>query len=343
MGVTFKNRLLPHSTVIQNRVIALWALSEAGFGGIMHLLKIPFSGIAIVGLSVFFVSLLAFFSKGSYRTIIKASIIVLLIKMAVSPHSPAPAYFAVWFQGMLGWMLFSVFSFNRVSLVFYAVIALLESAFQKILVLTVYFGMSIWDSINVFTGFVMQQFGFQGEVEISRWLIGAYFLLYTLGALLFAYMTIKVMKTFNTDFSGLKEAFNDFQDTQKTVGKKKKFIGKRTWLGIILLFVLSIIVFINPTAGWKKAMYIFFRSVLVIVAWYILVAPLIKRIFEYFLQKKKKKFATEVANIIDSFPLLKSIAWFAWQKYHPLKGIKNLEQFLSAVIYLSLSFEKDET
>lgn len=343
MAATLKDRQLSNSTVIQNRIIALWALSEAGFGGVMHLLKIPFSGIAIVGLSVFFISLLAYFSNGSYRAIIKATILVLLIKMAVSPHSPAPAYFAVWFQGIFGWLVFSAFRFNRVSLAFFAVIALMESALQKVLVLTIYFGMSIWDSINLFTDFVVKQFGFHGNIEMSKWLIGTYLFLYLLGALFFSYITIRVISKFSMDFSGLNAAFHNFHDAQKTITKKKKLIGKRTWLGIILLFILSIVVFINPLAGWQQAIYIFLRTIAVVLVWYTLVAPMMKRVFEYFLNKKKKKFALEVSGIIDSFPLLKSIARFAWHEYQPIKGITNFEQFLSAIIYLSLSIDDHES
>ncbi len=337
MSVTFANTLISHNSSVQNRIIALWALSEAGLGGVLHLTKVPFSGIVVVGLSVFLVSLLAFFSKGSYRPVLKATIIVLLIKMAVSPYSPAPAYIAVWFQGVLGWVLFSAFRFNSLTILIYGVLAILESAFQKLLVLTIYFGMSIWDSINIFTDYVLRQFGYQGHTEMTRWLLVLYLSIYVLGALFFALMTIRVIKTISHDFPGLKEEFGDFQMVQKKLTKKKKIIGKRTWLGLMLIFVLSMMVFVNPSAGWKQALFILLRTVVVILAWYLLIAPVIKRLFEYLLKKKKKKFASEVSGIIDSFPVLKSITLFAWQKYSPMKGAKNFKQFLSAVIFLSIS------
>ena len=340
MSATFEHNLVTPNTAVQNRIISLWALSEAGLGGVLHLMKVPFSGIVVVGLSVFLVSLLAFFSKGSYRPILKATIIVLLIKMAVSPYSPAPAYIAVWFQGMLGWALFSIFRFNSLTIVIYGVLAILESAFQKLLVLTIYFGMSIWDSINIFTDYVLRQFGYQGHAEMTKWLLSLYLSIYVVGSLFFAYMTIRVIKTIRQDSSELKVAFSDFQMEQKKINKKKKLIGKRTWLGLILLFILSIMLFINPMAGWEQAIFILLRTVVVILAWYLLIAPLVKRLFEYLLKKKKKKFAHEVTHIIDSFPMLKSIASFSWQKFQPLKGFKNFEQFLSAVIYLSLNIDE---
>lgn len=342
MSASFDNNLVTSNTSVQNRIIALWALSEAGLGGVLHLLKVPFSGIVVVGLSVFLVSLLAFFSKGAYRSILKATIIVLLIKMAVSPYSPAPAYIAVWFQGILGWALFSVFRFNSLTIVIYGVLAILESAFQKLLVLTIYFGMSIWDSINIFTDYVLRQFGHQGHAEMTKWLLSLYLSIYILGSLFFAYMTIRVIKTITHDAPGLAAEFGTFRMDQKKLDKKKKLIGKRTWLGLILLFIISIMIFINPLAGWEQAIFVFLRTVVIILAWYLLIAPIIKRFFEQMLKKEKKKFADEVSNIIDSFPELKSIASFAWQKYQPLKGINNFEQFLSAIIYLSLNINESE-
>ena len=78
------------------------------------------------------------------------------------------------------------------------------------------------------------------------------------------------------------------------------------------------------------------------MAWYIIVGPVVKRIFEHFLKKKKKKFAAEVTSIIDSFPFLRSISRFSGHTFKPLKGVNNMVQFLSAIIFLSLSADEEE-
>jgi chromate transport protein ChrA len=89
------------------RIIALWAFSESAFGGILHALAIPFRGLFIASAAVLFISMIGLFGK-SNREILKATLIVILIKAVVSPHSPLTAYLAVSLQGLLGFLFFSI-------------------------------------------------------------------------------------------------------------------------------------------------------------------------------------------------------------------------------------------
>jgi len=68
------------------KITALWGFSEAAFGGILHALTIPLRGLFISSAAVLFISLIALFSKNS-KEILKATLIVVLIKAVVSPHS----------------------------------------------------------------------------------------------------------------------------------------------------------------------------------------------------------------------------------------------------------------
>ncbi|MGB5288359.1 MAG: hypothetical protein WBN42_07680, partial [Ignavibacteriaceae bacterium] len=66
------------------KITALWAFSESAFGGILHALTIPLRGLFISSAAVLFISLIALFAK-SNKDILKATIIVILIKAVVSP------------------------------------------------------------------------------------------------------------------------------------------------------------------------------------------------------------------------------------------------------------------
>ena len=90
---------------IYYRLIALWVLCEAMLGGIIHGLKIPVSGLFVGSSAVICICLIAWYvpQKGA---IIKATIIVAIFKMMLSPQAPPPAYIAVFFQGLLGELLF---------------------------------------------------------------------------------------------------------------------------------------------------------------------------------------------------------------------------------------------
>src|SRR3954468_19918714 len=87
------------------RLIALWVVCEALLGGIIHGLKLPVSGLVVGSSAVICISLMAYYVpvRGS---ILKATIIVAVFKMMLSPQAPLPAYFAVFFQGLLGELLF---------------------------------------------------------------------------------------------------------------------------------------------------------------------------------------------------------------------------------------------
>lgn len=55
------------------RLTALWAFSESGLGGVVHALKIPFTGIMLGGFAVIIITLIAYFSEKSTSIFYKAS------------------------------------------------------------------------------------------------------------------------------------------------------------------------------------------------------------------------------------------------------------------------------
>ncbi len=320
-----------------NRIIALWALSEAGLGGALHAFRVPFSGLLVSGLSVLFVSLIALLSDGRYRHILKATILVLIIKMVVSPYSPAAAYLAVLFQGVFGWFIFSVAGYHRLSITVLAVVAMVESALQKVITLTIFYGLSLWDSIDKFTQFITRELGFLGKYDGSKYFIGLYLLLYMLGGLFFSAIVISVRRNMYIEQPELMVNFEKYNYEHRDVKRRKRKIGRRTRLAIILLFIVGIIIFIDPTAGWQRAVYVFFRSVFAVLVWYLLVAPLMKKLFESYLRKQKKKFAADVQNTMDFFPTFQEIVWFAWDTERPMKGMKHFRRFLNTIVYLVLN------
>src|SRR5436190_14786354 len=134
---------------IYYRLIALWVLCEAMLGGIIHGFKIPVSGLIVGSCAVICICLIAYYvpAKGA---IIKATIIVAVFKMMLSPQAPPPAYIAVFFQGCLGELLFWNRRFHTLSSILLAMLALLESGLQRILVLTIVYGNEFWKAINDF-------------------------------------------------------------------------------------------------------------------------------------------------------------------------------------------------
>ena len=84
-----------------HRLTALWAFAESGLGGVLHTAKVPFTGLVVGGFAIILITLIAHLSSKQYKIIVQSLVVVLMVKAAVSPHTPFPAYVAVSFQALL--------------------------------------------------------------------------------------------------------------------------------------------------------------------------------------------------------------------------------------------------
>ena len=161
----------------------------------MHALQMPFTGLVIGGLAVIIISFIARLSNNNYNELLHSLVIVLIVKGMVSPYTPFPAYIAVSFQALLGMVLFKLLRVNLVSILLLSVIAMLESAIQQLLILTLFFGQSLWHAMDSMADLVTKQLGI-AAVNGSQWIIGIYLLLYTIGGILIALMAHKIITGF---------------------------------------------------------------------------------------------------------------------------------------------------
>ena len=60
---------MQRNSKIISRLTALWALSEAGLGGILHALQSPFTGLFVGGFAIILISLIAYFADDKWETI----------------------------------------------------------------------------------------------------------------------------------------------------------------------------------------------------------------------------------------------------------------------------------
>ena len=98
---------MQRNSKIISRLTALWALSEAGLGGVLHAIQFPVTGLLVGGFAIVLISLIAYFSDNKWETIFRSLLVVLIIKLAVSPHSPPTSYLAVSFQAFMSALIFS--------------------------------------------------------------------------------------------------------------------------------------------------------------------------------------------------------------------------------------------
>ena len=139
----------------------------------MHALHLPLTGIFVGGAAVVIIALIAWYGKFSFRQVMQATLLVMLVKFAASPQSPPQAYVAVGFQGLAGAILYRLILNFTIASVLFGVIAMLESAVQKLIFMTLIYGRSLWEALDKFFEAIVKDFSLSASFSFSYWIISA--------------------------------------------------------------------------------------------------------------------------------------------------------------------------
>lgn len=337
-----KQRLLSNSAIVYYRLIAFWALNEAMLGGIIHGLKIPVSGLVVGGGAVLCICLIAWYvpKKGA---IIKATIVVAIFKMMLSPQAPIFAYLAVFFQGFLGECLFWNRRFFRISCMLLAILTMLESAFQRILVLTLYYGNDFWKAVNdFFNGLTGQKNSFNYSLLIG----GGYVILHFITGCLVGWWASRLphgIDKWKSDPANKvvitsPQTITFERRRRKTRLKTSLFI---VWILLILLYLQSYLKIGKPLLPSQVALEIFLRSIVIVLSWVFIVSPILTRLLYSWLQKKKSKSREEIAEVLQLLPSTQQLVKQSWQQAGEKKGIKRMIRTVELTLANGLFAEMD--
>lgn len=337
----------PDNRLIIERLTALWALNECGLGGFMHAVSSPFTGIFVGGVSIMLISLIALHADRRWSVILKSLTLVLLVKLAVSPHSPITSYFAVSFQAFAGMFLFSIFSINRFSVILLGMITFLESATQKLLTMTLIYGESLWAAVDIYSNWVSEKISFLAPVLSSRGLIVSFLLFYTFSGLIVGLLINKVIGLVRTaEFSNIPSVDRITEENGRVDRPKSRHYRKRKvlvfWLVAVVIISLPLILINENSEGWKSGIYLVSRSILVLLFWYLLIGPLLLKAIRLLLEKRQSKFQSQIEHTLDLFPYLRSIINLAWSESASEKGLSRMSYFLAKTIVYSVHFNSSE-
>jgi hypothetical protein len=315
-------------------LVAFWAFVESGLGGLMHAFHLPFTGIFIGGAAVASLAAMAAVLKGQdHRTglgrqLMAATLWVMLVKLLVSPQSPPTSYIAVAFQGVMAAAIYSIVPSFRVASFLFAVIAMLESALQKLLILFLVFGTEFWESLNIWMLSVSKQLA-QVPLGLNA-LAGAYVALYALWGLYLAYRISIWPKRFAAHSEELKKAFSVWEGSVTEVRAAKRSKTVR-W---VLLAVAVLVFYLLPSyEAWSTLV----RALAFSVALYGL-APMLMRYWRQRLEKKQQ--SPEVQAILSRVDSQGDLFRFCWE-YHSEKG-KMGRMFAAVESALVLAASDDE-
>ena len=330
---------------IITRLTALWALSEAGLGGVLHAIQFPFTGLLVGGFAIVLISLIAYFSDHKWDTIFRSLRVVLIIKLAVSPHSPPTSYLAVSFQAFMAALIFNKLRINMWSTMLLGVTTLIESAIQKILVVWIVYGSSLWTAIDGFSEYVIQKMGMFGELFSSHVLISVYLWLYALLGLVIGYMIYDIIQYMDYNQGNVKYQIQaiEFEDNLGELRKRRGLWKQWILFGTFFALIAAYYFFVKGGKSvWGNWLYITLRSAGILLLWYYVLARYFKKYFAKYLERKKYKVQKEVDETMTLLPYLRKVAALSWQENKHTKGPIKFRDFLGDTILYSIHLKLEE-
>lgn len=332
------------------RITALWAFSEAAFGGILHALKVPLTGLFIGGAAVIFIYLIAYTSNDR-REILKSTLIVILVKAIVSPHTPIAAFFAVILQGTLGYLFFSFIKHEKTAVMLLSIFTMLFSALQKLILITILFGNTIWESIDLFAGYVFEQFGIFPDnqfLSISYLIILFYITIHLAAGLIIGMRITELPGWLKKEYGYVDSDYILTIYTEDYFNRMDKRKKKRWWTkptGILILGLSTALIVISYTSpGFDnntsyRIIFMLIRFVVIMLVWFSIISPFISKHFTRFIEKNKFKHAGEINQITALFPNFKKIINYSWKESSALKGYERIKRFSLNSFALLLTVE----
>jgi hypothetical protein len=293
--------------------------------------------------AVIIICLIAHFSQKKGE-ILKATILVLIIKGVISPHTPFAAYLAVFLQGLLGEILFFNKRFYLLSCIILGLSVGILTGSQRIITYTLIFGGTFWEAINQFLSYVVKEFFLSSDVtsfNLSLFLIVSYILIHALFGFGSGVLGFKLPKKINSEsMKGMLLSEQQLISNQIITANKNK--RKRPWwkkpvyfLFFLIVGVLLVITYINPQGinlSQKSILIMIVRAILVTVIWFYFLSPILMMAIKKILNKRQSVYAYEISSIINHFPQYKNIAASIWKLSNKQKGLLRFGYFITALI-----------
>ena len=323
---------------IYYRLIALWVLCEAMLGGIIHGFKIPVSGLVVGSCAIVCICLIAWYVPGK-GAIIKATIIVAIFKMMLSPQAPPPAYIAVFFQGLLGELLFWNKRFFKLSCILLAVLGLLESGLQRILVLTIVYGNDLWKVVNNFINGLTKQ---KVATNYSLWIGGGYVVLHFITGILVGWWASLLPGRIDQwrkekKYNIIVEDTGTFSPAAKKKRKRLKTGLLITWLILVALYVQSYYKIGVSLLPSHISLKILLRSLIIVFGWIFIIGPLLKRALHGWLQKKQTESQQDIQEVLKLLPATQQLIAQSWKQSFAAKGWQRISNWSKMVLVNALA------
>ena len=326
-----------------DRLTALWALNEAGLGGLIHALRVPFTGVVVGSTAVVLIALIAFFAERKAKAILKATVIVLLVKATASPHTPLPAYVAVSFQGLAGAALFGLLPSLRLGALLLGVLALWQGAVQKLVVMSLLYGRSLWDSVDAVGRWILEKMGRgPGDLSPTGWFLVVYLGYYTLAGLITGWLAGAIPREIALALErppAPDPAPGDVPEPIPAPALRRPWWRRTPFkTGLVLAALLAVLFCLQPgPAGWIRGLRVVARTGLVLAVWLGMVRPLGRALFRRFRRREQGRYGADAARVLAQLPALRQTAAVAWRASGTGGGFRRWKRFLVELVVRALA------
>lgn len=312
-------------------------MCEAFLGGVLHALHLPGTGLFVGGAAVLCISLLAHHCP-SRKAILKATILVILVKGILSPHTPPGAYLAVFIQGSLGYLLFQARSYFKLSCLLLGVLTQLQSALQRLVVMLVMFGADLYQVAHGFVNYILKKAGF-AEGDYVLYIVIGYIGLHVLMGIFVGWLagrlpTMLKKQQHKIDLS----AYAYTAAEAVTVLPRKK---KRAWKRFLPLLIISVLCILAASVYFDLIVYntaysIVIRAVIIVALWVWVLSPLLRKVMQRWSISKRSALAAEIDQVLQVTPYIYKTAKICWASTSQLPIPKRLLFFPIRLIALTI-------
>ncbi len=324
---------MPHKSTLL-KLTYFWAFIEAGLGGLLHFLHIPITGFVVGGFAVVLIVLIAKYSNNSFRMIINALGLVLMIKLFLSPYSPYGAYIAVGFQGVLAALIFSTGRISTLTISIFSILVMIESAIQKPLLAWLILGNDFWKATILY---MKSTFGLSlNSIESIALLVFAiYLLVYIIWGIIIALWAKKISENIE-NISINKYKFEHLKSkilTERKSNETHKSLARNIVLVTLLLLVVGGLLYTKLLSTE-----FLFRLLFVGCILFVFIPYLLKLYRKHLIKKDDKK----LVEIINALPEIKQNTLIAYELVKPVKSLKSIRDFMSYAIWLNVFYDEKQ-
>lgn len=314
------------------RLTYLWAFIEASLGGLLHFFHLPITGLVIGGFAIISIVLIAKYAQNVFVTILQALGIVLAIKFALSPQSPAGAYIAVAFQGCSAAIIFSLMKVNKITIYLFSVVVMLESAIQKPLMSWIILGKEYWSSV-IKLGEDFFKLSSSSFTDVALLTFAIYLLMYVVWAIIIANWAIYIKNNieFSTiDTTKVKEIMANSSNSPRKYHRKSKLFRNCIFFALITLAIASLRYF-----GLINLDLIIRLAVVIFILYFVI--PFAIKVNYRFLKSNNNK---KIDRALKEIPSIRLKTQVAYEMSKPVNSLKKLKLLVFTTFLLNLFYDE---